>query len=379
VSIIHIAVSDLTAVKPHYAVRDTPAFSLGAASDASSEWVYRVVGVLLLQEGDLAIGTMGTRDIAIYDGEGRLRRRLGRPGEGPGEFRSIDALFHVPPDRVGVWDARLGRITVFDHSGRTTSSVPDGVVGFRRTVFAGVSTRGLVGIGTYPLARDMGTTEGVRRDSLRLTFHSVSSDSALPNSECLLPGDESYFLMARGVSSTIPVPFGAITRVVVVGEEIAYTAVEEGEIRLLTSACGLRSILRFSGQPAPVTDSTMRFIRDSLRARASAMIMGPAKMVGEWLNEAANRTPIRPYYPLFEDVRADTEGGLWIELAAPYRERGRHSWIRIARDRSIAFIRGPSATTRILAVSLRAVVALQVDDTGVEHVLLFPLHATNAS
>lgn len=60
----------------------------------------------------------------IFDRTGRFTGKLGRPGEGPGEFRGVRALRVTPGDTLRVYDARLGRVTVYDPGLRVVRSEP---------------------------------------------------------------------------------------------------------------------------------------------------------------------------------------------------------------------------------------------------------------
>jgi hypothetical protein len=51
------------------------------------------------------------------------RRLLGRPGSGPGEYRSVTGVAVWPPDSLAVWDARLARISVFTQAGAIVRTV----------------------------------------------------------------------------------------------------------------------------------------------------------------------------------------------------------------------------------------------------------------
>lgn len=72
------------------------------------------------RRGQLRLGSF----VAVYDGDGRFLRRIGRKGAGPGEFGSPSDLFFDPEGRLWVRDAR--RATVFAATER--GGIPDSVV-----------------------------------------------------------------------------------------------------------------------------------------------------------------------------------------------------------------------------------------------------------
>jgi hypothetical protein len=64
----------------------------------------------------------------IFDSTGKLVRRIGRQGQGPGEFASGSGLVTLPDTGAAIWDARNARISFFTSTGdfRTSWPVPSG-------------------------------------------------------------------------------------------------------------------------------------------------------------------------------------------------------------------------------------------------------------
>ena len=55
--------------------------------------------------------------------EGEELAAFGREGDGPGEFRGLRLVARVSPDRLGVVDGRLNRLTIFNATGDRVSEV----------------------------------------------------------------------------------------------------------------------------------------------------------------------------------------------------------------------------------------------------------------
>ena len=69
--------------------------------------------VALGSDGRLIVLDNQNRTVSLYDAQGRLVKRVGRRGQGPGEF---ELLWHATlsrGDSVFVWDLGLGRMSVF--------------------------------------------------------------------------------------------------------------------------------------------------------------------------------------------------------------------------------------------------------------------------
>lgn len=78
----------------------------------------RVMDVELGPTGRIYVADDLSWNVAVFDRSGRLLRRLGRRGRGPGEF---ERPWHLAVDRhdsLFVWDGAVGRISVFGPDGR---------------------------------------------------------------------------------------------------------------------------------------------------------------------------------------------------------------------------------------------------------------------
>jgi hypothetical protein len=64
----------------------------------------------------------------LFDSAGALVRRIGRQGQGPGEFASGNGLVMLPDTGAALWDARNARISFFSANGdfRTSWPIPSG-------------------------------------------------------------------------------------------------------------------------------------------------------------------------------------------------------------------------------------------------------------
>jgi hypothetical protein len=81
----------------------------------------RVSRVAFGPDSLLYIAQSAEHEIRAYGLDGTLRRRIGREGEGPGEFRSITAMMFVH-DTMYVSDSGLRRVSTFDRDGNPIDS-----------------------------------------------------------------------------------------------------------------------------------------------------------------------------------------------------------------------------------------------------------------
>lgn len=83
----------------------------------------------------------GRKGIVRISREGAVLWRFGREGDGPGEFRSVRGIAHLPDGRVAVADNTSRRLTIIDANGKMI-----GEVGIQRNAFdvAGLPDGGMV-------------------------------------------------------------------------------------------------------------------------------------------------------------------------------------------------------------------------------------------
>jgi len=74
--------------------------------------------------GDSSVVIAGRTSLALYDHTGRLVRRIGREGPGPGEFREIDGSWPHGRQEILVVQRQQGRQTVFREDGSIVSDGP---------------------------------------------------------------------------------------------------------------------------------------------------------------------------------------------------------------------------------------------------------------
>lgn len=91
---------------------------------SEQEPLARLSGMDVRSDGAFMIGDVSVSQVKLYDGEGRVLARIGRQGDGPGEFRSPRFPRFGPDGRIYVADAQTPRIQIFDGEGGYLSGVP---------------------------------------------------------------------------------------------------------------------------------------------------------------------------------------------------------------------------------------------------------------
>ncbi len=102
-----------------------------------------------------------------YDADGTHLLDLGRAGQGPGEFSSVDGLGVTDDGRIMIYDGRNARLSWFDADGAFLESVPvvNGLGGFRGFVS---SREGHAYVRVFPESGFTETADGIPADWARI-------------------------------------------------------------------------------------------------------------------------------------------------------------------------------------------------------------------
>lgn len=87
------------------------------ASPTDEASLFEVQGGVLRADGGFVLANAGNHEILYFGAEGVLERRVGREGEGPGEFRGITWMEARADGGVTVGDSRVRRVTTFGPTG----------------------------------------------------------------------------------------------------------------------------------------------------------------------------------------------------------------------------------------------------------------------
>ncbi|MYI22759.1 MAG: hypothetical protein F4043_08615 [Gammaproteobacteria bacterium] len=94
-----------------------PVLSIGAIDGPVEVLFGRIASVAVDGAGNLIVADAQMDEIRIFDASGLHLRTIGRPGEGPGEFRALAGAWPTAEGAVVAVDSRLRRITRFGPEG----------------------------------------------------------------------------------------------------------------------------------------------------------------------------------------------------------------------------------------------------------------------
>lgn len=154
------------------------------------------------RSGDLIfVANREDPEILVYDIRGALRSRIGRGGEGPGEFRSIVALLPLGGDSVVALDPILWRVSVFGPRGDFVRSFQIEPSEYGQPVAMGL-VNGMLGVASTsrgdPRSLIVG---GLTRDSLSVELVPLAEDGIVrvARRSVKIPG--SYWRREAAVAS----------------------------------------------------------------------------------------------------------------------------------------------------------------------------------
>ena len=292
-------------------VAPVPEVVIGASSnpmdDRDTIPLYRVLGARFLPDGRIVAANAGTSEVLIFDGTGALLRRFGGSGDGPGELRRIDAVHLCGGDSIAVVDG--SRLHLFDSEG-TFLRRAQFRLGERSMPVHGVSTdcrRGMLQQRTrMPAVDRQGLTEDVFAwvDAVSETVDTVTTAELL----------EVWTRSFDGGSRPWVIPWGTSGRTHVTrDDQLVVGNGRAPEFRRYDSGDGLQLIVRWAGQPQPISaDDRRGYAERRMEFLAGAPPNEPETGV---LFPALDEYPEVPTHkPFFDRLLLDDRGGTWARV-----------------------------------------------------------------
>lgn len=300
-----ISVSDGTeAREPIGWVVDTiPELILGD-EDAPDEQFLRIAGLRGLPGGGVLVVDGISRELRFFDATGRLSHRVGRKGEGPGEFDTPDLVPTLGTDSLLLWDRGLARFQKFSGDGqahrtiRLTNRMPGG----RSPPVGAVDHLMLV------RRPELFTAERFSRAgpiSVEVDFLWLDP---LTGAETVLRAFTEtigYVAVARGSSGPESIPFNWQAMGTVSETAALISEGRTSEISEYGLDGDLRRIFRLAGPGRPVTEEIVEGALDLATSDGRSR---------ELWERIFSQIPIPDTLPWFNSLQVDEEGWLWAEV-----------------------------------------------------------------
>lgn len=325
----------------------------------------RVRSVAIRPDSSIVIANTGNGEVCFVGVDGRLLRRVGRGGSGPGEYRDLHSAQLIHGDSILVVDLMLRRLSVLEPNGTYVRSV----------------TLSVPAAGLGSITRVVALADG----SILVGFSEVTSMA--PRPEPVFFGQQ---LFRYGPGGDLAGPLGQFTESEHFVQE---TAREFGGVAYWDLAFGKRFVLapldsgfiggdgaesalrqydsrgeviavhRLPVPVRPVTREDITQYRRDVLARARPERRSAAEAMVEQM-------PYPKTLPVFNAVLADGRARIWVKVSTRASQEA-EQWIVLNREtRTSAVFTGPSGFS-LLAVAPSLACGVFRDDLDVESVRCF--------
>lgn len=364
--------TNVDALVEAWTVEPLPLLELGGEGD---EALYQVTGAVRMRDGRIVVASMGHNALVVFGPDGRVLRRVGREGEGPGEFRGLFWVGVLPGDSLAAWDVSLQRLQIFTPAGDYARSVaPSGSLGLAPQP-QGVLPDGRVVLAAGAGASGVELSGRVQRDTL--TYVIMGHDGSLADTVGRFPGTETVALGSPATGFLMrPLPFGLGTVTTVHEGRMFIGTGERYEVAGYDPEGKLRTLFRSDGERVRVTPADVEDYRRNLVTLGGEGDPAAARRHAKLLAEA----PYPDRMPSYVALRSDFAGNLWVQEPLQTGSSPGDVWtVFDLSGRTISRVRTP-AGLNVLQIGPDWILGVALDVEDVEHVRLYRLtRASSAS
>jgi hypothetical protein len=314
VEIVDVPGAALAAL-PNWTLAGSPRLSIGRVEGEDAYLFTAINGhtnVAVLSDGTLAItdgvGSSGSREVRLFDSSGTYLRKIGRAGEGPGEFTTAPNLqAHAGGGVVAYEQGRSRRVSIYNLDGSAGDTwlaprsnecprVPCATLG-------GVLASGVPVVTYQEVPRGDSTNVGQTFTDLDFVFSLGTRTGYLKIDSVIGPPVRIYtgtFRDGRKIYSAREPTYPVIEPEIVAGSDhAAVVRPDVGEIHLIDGTGKLVRIVRFARPAEPFTKEE----GDEIVAAETARMSAAAQVEGRTL---------APKKPAIGYVRFGQNDDLWV-------------------------------------------------------------------
>lgn len=287
-------------------VASRPDLMIGVVDGDRAYMFHSIADSHFLPDGRVAVADAGFLDVRLFRPDGSIQARMGRQGDGPGEFRAIGAMWLTPKGLIAVWDPTLRRITTFHPNGDLAGTTPvfgnDGT-GTNVEVYFGSFTNGDVALASLDFgpraAESTPDLWRVSRFGLDGRFRGRLGD-------------------VRGMwrFNRNPIPFSPMPSGIVFRDSLYIADGYEAEIAVRSGGGRASRTIRLPVPALNASRAVWAALETSLQRRGKKLFL-------EYLRE--RRVPRDSRLPQIADIRFDDRGQLWVKR---YDPRFDSIWLR---------------------------------------------------
>ena len=343
-----------------WTIEPLPVIEIASESQGAVTLFNRVAHVEQLPSGELLVVDGATLELRFFGADGRFRRKVGRNGSGPGEYRSISGVV-VDDGRVHVFDGSQARITRMDLAGGsvTTLSVsppPDSRPGIWSYTLGGF----LDGRPVFLASGFPSRNSAPARYTDSLPQYIYSRDAATANRIGEMVVMDAFFESGRNKGDLI---FGRFSASAVGGGYLFVTDGGRFSVRAYDASGSLARTIGRELRPQRVTDADFEEYVSFRQQFAQNMSRSD-------LRSLLSNIPRAEFKPFVSRLLVDDQKNLWVEHWTVRRHLGPGTWsIFSPSGRLLAEVTLPRGF-RPSTVRRDVVAGVQYDDDGVEGIQL---------
>jgi hypothetical protein len=358
---------------PEMTVSETALLEIGVHDERPGHDLGYVIGVALLDDGAVVVADAGGQELRIFDAQGDLQTKAGRPGDGPGDLAFLAGVNGCTDGRLVARQPR--RATVFSRDGAVQQVIaapdPTAVYG-QDAVGVNASCDQLLWLTRGQLPFD---TTGFVQQPWFLQWTSAQDTIDV----LAFPGLERFRTEVNGEPAMVAVPWMPEPSWATFDSTVVFASGVHDTLRIWHAARGWRDV---------AIPLTARDIRAADRAgyvayRDAAIAMEPrearslmaldalpsvpsvAPVVAELLGDGVSRVWIRPF--------PDSSSG-YKEAGTPARAGGER-WLTFDLDsRQMAWVRVPEGLA-LKDVRGNRIAGVREAEDGAQQVMVYELRA----
>ena len=361
------------AAAPEWTLSRVARVSIGVAEGDERYMFSRVNGITRTRTGNFFV-TDGGREPALklFDSTGQFIRRLGRRGNGPGEFEYLTSPFAYRGDSIAVWDLGQRRINVYDSNGELARSMTVSVPPLSGNANASPSQSCCRVANAFPdgsfvleypamIPKDPGPVRHAWVTLASIRFDGTASDSIGSFKDRQYRYDVTARRRTRELHASWPFQYAVVGDTVFGGN---------GERQwLIRQVPGLPAdTIHLTGVSVPVTDSVKAVYAEAYREefrRDPRYFEGPLSenFEGEYA----------AFVPAFTQVRSDNAGHVWLaQWRPPFSREPLTFHVYTTSGKPVARIKLP-ARTWVMHLSRDRVALVEYDADEVQYVRLYDI------
>ncbi len=329
------------AAAPEWALSAEPLAVIGDdAPDATLDLSTASMGGIL-SDGRVVVAIAQPAQLLMFNADGTPGGTLGRQGEGPGEYRFLQAVLVLPGDTVLAFEIVRRKAIRFAPDGTFLREADFPLLGDRPVA---PILRGRLADGTFVLSGESllpqapgGAEKVFRMDLPIFTLAETGGQyDTLTVTQSAQMYASSISMMDQTMPIARPVVFGPAPLVSPTATGVWISSGESAELREFrlgdtTASAVLHRIVRFQMEPRPVTEGDReRYTTDAkeMLTRFGAM-MPPGMLEAE--QAKVDEALFANTFPAFGQLRTDLGNRLWLGTGAPFGDSVR-DWVVLDAD-----------------------------------------------